>query len=540
MHVRRSAKRSASDLQDAGAPRRGAPARARRLTAEHLLLAAVDVAGLYLIYSLARKGGLALPGGLLVMVVLANWVALSRRLYPVRWLVPGLALMLLMVVYPLLHTVYTAFTNRSDGHLLSKQQVIEQLESQYYVPPEGVRYAWRAYRSPDGRYLLWLTDPQGKQFIGTPSEGVGPVQPADPRFGAADDDGLPRSIGEYGKLSRIESVKYLSELQGVDLSQDGYPIRIASLDAAQQAESRYSYDAQRDALVDKQTGIAYQAREGFFAAPDGTTLSPGFAAVVGAQNFRRMFTDKQIRGPFLRVFVWTFVFAGLSALLTFGVGLGLALVLNDHGLPLKGFFRSLIILPYTIPGFISALVWVGLLNPYYGPVNLAIQRLTGISPQWFSDPTLAKAATLIVNTWLGYPYMLLVSLGALQSIPSDLYEVAQIDGANRWQQFRSVTLPLLLLSIAPLLIGCFAFNFNNFTVIDLVTEGGPPMVGGLTPAGHTDILISYTYRLAFAGGRGADYGFASAISFLIFVIVAAITMFNFRYTGALEEVSENV
>ena len=465
---------------------------------------------------------------------------LWRRFYPVRWLAPGLLLMLAMVVYPAAYTALNALTNTGDGHLLRKDQVVAQLEQQYYIPAGGATFSWRAYRSADGRYLLWLTDEGGNAFLAAPGVGVAPVQAGDPRFGPLEADGLPKTIDGFVKLSRIESVRYLTELQHLTIAAGEHTVRIASLDQAERAQRRYTYDTRRDVMIDQQTGVVYRPIEGVFTAPDGQTLSPGFSAVVGLRNFGRMLTDPLIRAPFARVFVWTVAFAGLSALLTFSLGLALAMVLNDHGLPLKALFRSLAIIPYTIPGFISALVWVGLLNPYYGPLNLIIQRLTGVSPQWFSHPTLAKVATLIVNTWLGYPYMLLVSLGALQSIPSDLYEVAQIDGANRWQQFRAITLPLLLLSVGPLLIGCFAFNFNNFTVIDLVTEGGPPMVGGLTPAGHTDILISYTYRLAFAGGRGAEYGFASAISVVIFVIIAAVTMFNFRYTRALEGVSENV
>ncbi|HSH22360.1 MAG TPA: ABC transporter permease subunit, partial [Candidatus Caenarcaniphilales bacterium] len=135
-----------------------------------------------------------------------------------------------------------------------------------------------------------------------------------------------------------------------------------------------------------------------------------------------------------------------------------------------------------------------------------------------------------------YPYMLLVSLGALQSIPSEIYEAAQIDGASPVQRFRSITFPLLLVALAPLLIGAFAFNFNNFTLIELVTEGGPPTPGAQTPAGQTDILISYSFRLAFASGRGQDYAFAAAISLVIFVIVAAITLFNFRFSRRLTEI----
>lgn len=504
------------------------------------LLALFDALALVFAYMLIGEGRVIVAGALLIVTVLINAVFLSDRLYPLRWLVPGLILMLLMVVYPAVYTFYVAFTNYSDGHLLTKEQVIAQFEQEYYIPPDSPTFAWHAYRSPDGRYLLWLTDPQGRHFTGSPDEGIKPVQPDDPRFGSPDADGLPVNIGEYARLDRIQVVQYLSELQHLRIGAGQDEVRIASLNAAPLVRYKYRYDPIRNVLIDQEQGIVYQSVQGTFTAPDGTTLSPGYATLIGAQNFVRAFTDPEIRNPFLSVFAWTFAFAGLSVLLTFGAGLGLALVLNDQSLPLKGLFRTLIIIPYTIPGFISTLVWVGLMNPYYGPVNLFIQHLTGISPQWFSDPTLAKIAVLFVNTWLGYPYMLIVSLGALQSIPSDLYEAAEIDGGSRFQQFRHITLPLLLVAVGPLLIGSFAYNFNNFTVIDLVTEGGPPRPGTSTPAGHTDILISYTYRLAFSGGRGADYGFAAAISVFIFLIIMTITILNFRFTRMLEETSENV
>src|SRR5690606_35102401 len=126
-------------------------------------------------------------------------------------------------------------------------------------------------------------------------------------------------------------------------------------------------------------------------------------------------------------------------------------------------------------------------------------------------------------------YMMLITSGALQAIPKDIYEAAAVDGANVWQRFRNITLPLLLVAVGPVLISSFTFNFNNFNVIYLFNEGNPPIPNTPTPAGHTDILITYVYRLAFAGGRGADYAFAAAITVIIFLILVVITLFNFRF-----------
>ena len=523
-----------------GTPRAGVPPSVSSILGRLIALAVIDAVALVFGYALANGGLLLGAVVLAIITVLVNIVFLVDRLYPLRWVAPGVMLTVLMVVYPLLFTVYIALTNYGQGHILSKAQVIERLESQYFTPEEGGRLSWLAYRSPANNFLFVLENEQGERFLGDPNTGIADFDPSDPRFGELDPtDGLPATIDNYLRLNRIQVVQFLTRLQDVRIQGEvqGEPadIRIVSLDRADLGQQLYSYDPARDVIVNNQTDTDYVSREGFFVGPDGTQLRPGFQDLVGLHNFVRAFTDPQIRGPFLGVFVWTFAFAGLSVLTTFFFGLALALIFNDQRLPAKGIFRTLAIVPYTIPGFISALIWVGLLNPLFGPVNLFIRDLIGISPQWFSDGNLAKVAILLINLWLGYPYMMLVTLGALQSIPSDLYEAAQIDGANAWQQFRKITFPLLLVAIAPLLIGSFAFNFNNFTLIDLVTQGGPPTPGATTPAGQTDILISYTYRVAFASGQGNDYAFAAAISMFIFVIIAAITIFNFRLSRRLED-----
>jgi ABC-type sugar transport system permease subunit len=198
------------------------------------------------------------------------------------------------------------------------------------------------------------------------------------------------------------------------------------------------------------------------------------------------------------------------------------------------------LIPYTVPSLITILVWRGLLNPQLGIFSRVLESLVGWSPPWFTDPVWAKAAVLLVNLRLGYPYFMLVTSGALQAIPEDIYAAAEVDGASVWQRFRRITLPLLLVAVGPLLVASFVFNFNNFNIIFLFIQGGPPIVGASTRAGHTDILISYVYNLAFAGGRGADYGLAAAITLVIFVIVALITLFQFRFTQMWEEVGENV
>lgn len=508
------------------------------------MLALLDAAAIWFSYALLAEQGTLVAAVVMLVVAGINVVFLVDRLAPLRWLAPGLALMVLFVLYPVLNTVSVATTNYGNGHLLTKDQALEQFGSRYFTPPDAPTYSWRAYRSPAGGFLLWLVDPRGAAFVGEPGKTLTPASPDDPRFGPRDPaDGLPSTIGDYVKLGRLETLQYLTELEQVSVPTERGAVKIVSLDAAPVSAPKYRYDATADTLTDVETGVVHRNVEGTFTGPAGQELTPGFSAFVGGRNFARAFTDPDVRGPFLSVFLWTVAFALFSVALTFSAGLGLALVLNDRRLPLVGVWRALAIVPYAVPGFISALVWVGLMNPYYGQFNQLVRMLTGVSPQWFSDPTLAKIAILLVNLWLGYPYMLLISLGALQAVPEELFEAAAMDGATGMQRLRFITVPLLLVSLGPLLIGSFAFNFNNFTLIDLVTQGGPPIPSTSQPAGATDILISYTFRLAFTGGqggRGVDYGFAAALSVFIFILTATITAVNFRMTRQLEQVSENL
>ncbi len=217
-----------------------------------------------------------------------------------------------------------------------------------------------------------------------------------------------------------------------------------------------------------------------------------------------------------------------TVLTTFALGLLLALALNK---PIFGrrIYRSILVLPYAMPSVMSILIWGGMFNTEFGAIN----TLFGSNIAWFSDPNFARVAVILVNLWLGFPYFYLISSGSLQAIPSELLEAAAIDGANPRQIFRKITLPLLLQILSPLLIASFAFNFNNFNLIYLLTGGGPRNELDGEIAGATDILISYTYKIAFGTGT-QDLGLASAISLIIFVLVASISLYSLKKSKVLE------
>jgi arabinogalactan oligomer / maltooligosaccharide transport system permease protein len=508
-----------------------------------LALAVIDAFAVWLLFMMLRDGLYPLAAVIALITVMINAIFLIEDLYPLRWMAPGLALLILMVLYPIMFTVYVAFTNYGEGHLLTKQQTVSRLLQNSFLPEEAITYRWTAYRTPAGEYALLLESDEGARLFAQPDQ---PVQPLDQvgDVGALEADGLPARIGEYRRVGRQELGQVIRSLGGLQFGEPPEMVQLhpqrPTLAAA--FEPRYEYDPAADALVDRVTGVTYTAdnERGLYVADTGERLSPGYRTVIGLQNFTRVLTSPSIRGPFLRIFVWTFAFAIISVLTTFALGLMLAIAFNNPHLRGRKLIRSILIIPYAIPGVITVLVWRGLLNPTFGPINDFLGSAFGLAPQWFADPTMARLGILLVNLWLGYPYMMLISSGALAAVPTDIYEAADVDGANAWQKFWNMTVPMILISLGPLLISSFAFNLNNFNVIFLYNEGGPPISGSPVPAGHTDILISYTYRLAFGGGRGADYGFAAAITIFIFLMVATITFFQFRYTKMLEEVSENV
>ena len=481
--------------------------------------------------------GGAVPLAIVIWIITLAFIVIFFRNdgVPLRWILPGLAFMVLMHIYPVAFTMFTAFTNYGDGHLVDKKIAIEQIESQTYVPEDATEYSFVPFAGADGSYALWLTAENGTQVFATSTGESFTREELAARGAQFDADGNLTSFGNYTLVPTNRRITLLRTLQDQAFGPSGAEIKIQSARVAAQGRQQYVYDEAQDAMIEQETGVVYSNVEGTFTSPDGKTLIPGFPVVVGVDNFQRLFTSPALRGPVAQIFLWTVIFAALSVLTTFVLGLLLALVLNENYMPFRRLTRVLMIVPYALPAFISVLIWRGMFNPVVGIIgsNLAI-------PGWFSSPFWAKVGILTINLWLGYPYMFLITTGALQSIPGDLYEAATVDGANGLHQFRRITLPLLLVSVGPLLVGSFAFNFNNFTIIQLYANGGPPIPGTPTPAGYSDILISYTYKLAFGGGRGSDLGLASAIAIVIFVIVGAVTLINFRFTGTLEEVSENV
>ncbi|MBL8113688.1 MAG: sugar ABC transporter permease, partial [Acidobacteria bacterium] len=218
--------------------------------------------------------------------------------------------------------------------------------------------------------------------------------------------------------------------------------------------------------------------------------------------------------------VWT------AANVTFGVtfGLLLALALNTKGLAFRPIYRVLLILPWAMPNYITALIWTGMFHQQFGVINQVIQIFGGSPVSWFEKPFTSFFTALATNSWLSFPFMMVVALGALQSIPADLYEAARVDGASRWQQFRAITLPSLKPALVPSVILSVVWTFNMFNIPYLVTQG--------EPAGSTEILITQAYKFAFEKYR---YGYAAAYSTVIFGLLLVYGTFQNRMSRATED-----
>ena len=251
---------------------------------------------------------------------------------------------------------------------------------------------------------------------------------------------------------------------------------------------------------------------------------------VGFENFKNIIKLKSWSSTFGRLALWTIIWAICSTLLNYIVGLGLALLTNKDRTKFKGFWRTLYILPYAMPSFISLLVFRLMFNGI-GPVNNLIGSLGFEKIGFFSDPLLAKIMVILINTWVGAPYFMVLISGCLTNIDATLYEAAEIDGATKWQQFKNITLPMLLFQTTPIIILSFAFNFNNFGAVYLLTGGGPTDAT-LKFAGSTDILVTWLYKLTL---DHQQFGMAAVISIVLFSFIASFSIYNFKKSKSFTE-----
>lgn len=259
---------------------------------------------------------------------------------------------------------------------------------------------------------------------------------------------------------------------------------------------------------------------------------------IGFQNFTNMWTLSTFRSAFTSVLGWTLIWALAASTLQIVLGILTAIIANQPFVKGKRIFGVIFLLPWAVPAFITILTFSNMFNDSVGAINAQVLPLfakifpflDGVLIPWKTDPTWTKIALIMMQGWLGFPYIYVLTLGILQSIPNDLYEAAYIDGANGWQKFRNITFPMIMAVAAPTLISQYTFNFNNFSIIYLFNDGGPGSVGG--NAGSTDILISWIYKLTT--NSSPQYSMAAAVTLIISVIVISISMIAFKKLHAFD------
>ena len=496
-----------------------------------LIAAVACLALLWLTLRVYASGEPLLAVALLAFGGISLYIYLSATTLAWRYLFPGVAAMLIFVAFPLVYTIQIGFTNYSASNLLSETR------SRAYLLEQADVNEFRAFASSvhavGSEYRLVLTGPgeagAGERYMSTVFKDAAPSMPLNMQPLPAD-----QVLGEALNLRQVIALR--DTLMALKLAMpDGTTLQYAGL--REFAVFEPLWQAQADGGLKRVAdGALYHANHdtGFFEGAQGQRLQPGFKVNVGLANYTRMFGDADMRGPFFSIFIWTVLFAGLTVLFSTVIGMTLAVVLNWEALKYRTLYRTLLFLPYAVPGFISILVFKGLFNQNFGEINAILDAVLGVRPNWFADPLLAKAMILIVNTWLGYPYIMVLCTGLIKSIPSDLYEASAIAGAKPLTNFFRITAPLIVKPLTPLLISAFAFNFNNFVLISLLTDGRPDILNTKLPAGTTDILVSYTYRIAFTDA-GANFGLAAAISTVIFFLVAILSLLNLKMTQSNDQ-----
>lgn len=467
---------------------------------------------------------------ILIATLALNIVYLTKISIPFKFFLPGILFFFAFVIAPIFFTVQMSGYKYQTGNYLDKPAALEQVLILGAQPDAaGTTFDLNVGKTPSNEYAILVSDiTNNKYFISTKTQRTDLLK-ASLKFDA---NGVAIAAPNFTPISAIELAKNDAYSKINYMYEGKYYIAIEGQNAGGVFRQELSYDAKTGVLTNSATGATYvDNHRGNFAKVGSPSeiLNPGWRAPIWFENYSRLFSDPKIRTPLIRVFTWTFFFAAFTVLSTFGLGLLLAMALN-RAMRGRRIYRSILILPYAMPSVMSILIWAGMFDSDFGAVNSILHT----SVHWFQNPMLARGVVLLVNLWLGFPYFYLICSGSLQAIPNELMEAAAIDGANPRQVFRKITLPLLLQILSPLLIASFAFNFNNFNLIYLLTGGGPTQTLNGEIAGSTDILISYTYKIAFGNPNLQDFGLASAISVLIFLIVASISMYGLRRSKVME------
>jgi len=472
-------------------------------------------------------------GAFLLLAVIAIAITyLTNLSIPLKFFLPGILFLSAFVIGPILYTVVMSTFQYQTGNYISKSQAIERVQMLGIAPDEANTTFDVVVGNYNKKFAILASDPVNKRYLlSTASEKID----LSPDLIQIDENGVATKASDFTPAKTEEIAGLDRQISSTRFKYEGdYFIMLEGSSVGVVARQVLSYDTSEDKFINLVDGNQYVDNgRGNYAnsANQEDILQPGWRSPIWFSHYVDLVKDESVRSPLFTVFIWTVVFAFLTVLTQFALGLLVAIAMNK---PIWGrrVYRSIFILPYAMPSIMSILIWGGMFNTEFGAIN----ALLGTDIAWFQNATFARIAVIMVNLWLGFPYFYLITSGAMQAIPSELSEAAAIDGASPRQIFARITLPLLLKIVTPLLIASFAFNFNNFNLIYLLTGGGPRNELDGQIAGATDILISYTYKIAF-GSNIQDLGLASAISVIIFIIIASISLYGVRKSKVLDSFS---
>ncbi|RJG41979.1 maltose ABC transporter permease MalF [Motilimonas pumila] len=464
------------------------------------------------------------------------WVYSSVKGKPYRLLYPAFAFVVCFTLVPLLFTVFISFTNYSASHGASLQRTTDLLLEQTFA--QGKRYQYSLLF--DGSLYRLKLYHGAHTFVSN-------------HFSLKQDEVSelqlkPGGSGLFLAKTSLKEQLTFRQLYGAQTLILPTGERIQRIDFQHYSQFQPLYQQLKEGVVltngdmltdaytllNKQTNALLRPNiaSGYYQHIDqqgefiGEPIAPGFVQFAHLSHYREVLSKDHIFNPLVSILIWTFSFALLSLLGALFVGMILAVLTSQKNVIGAGIYRAILLLPWALPPFITILTFKVLLHPHGGQLTMLLEALFHVKIDWMTDPAVARSLVLFVSVWLGYPYIMLLCIASLRSIPSVLYESARIAGHGIISQFLRITLPQLIKPLKPVLLALFALNLNNFVLVYFLTDGGPGIAGSFPSAGYTDLLLNYVFDTAF--GAQQNYALAAAVTCLGLCFISVLAFFCWK------------
>lgn len=468
----------------------------------------------------------------------------NPKFYNLRFIAPALLALGAMIVVPVIYTISLSFTNLSESNRLNYRRALPYLMAQTYIADEGFVASVYGWESEEGLHL-YLQDQESDDWFTSASPKVDK--------GITDNTIMLQTVEiapeeSFDRKFAISHRNFLDTLtlvlpNGISLTKD-------KLRTFAERQPRFTPLA-GDQFLDNDTGdkILANRQTGRFeiiVSDDedrlGGFISPTFLKSPNLSSYSDLFLDVNQLKIFFVVFLWSVFAATFTVALSYFVALITASLLNWTALREREWVKFILVACYALPAFavINSFFWFFSTNqaPWGdvlpgGPVFTLVQQWFGLEIDWQFSPVFSRIKFLIVQFWMFMPFMLILCLGVIQSIPPSVYEAAKLEGAGTRASFFRITLPMTFIPLAPVLLIAFATAFNDLSLVDQLTAGAPEIPGSVPLASHVDLLVSFANRQAFGSvyNQGAGFGYyslASTLFTLIFIILAVLSYFYLK------------